>query len=125
MRQKLSETFQKIPDWRQINKISISIHDAMMSGFACMYFQDPSLLQFQKRMQEEQNRNNLNTLFDVKVIPKETQIRDITDGVDSEHFRPVFKDFYSRLQRGKHLERFQIFPGLYYSPIDGSQFFNS
>jgi hypothetical protein len=125
LRKKLSEVFQSIPDWRQQSKVNISIHDAMMSNFACMYFQDPSLLQFQKRMQEEQHRNNLNTLFGVEDIPKETQMREINDGVDSEYLRPIFKDYYMRLQRGKHLEQFQIFPGLYYFPIDGSQFFGS
>ena len=59
LRSKMSEVFKTIPDLRQQSKTVISLHDAMMSGFACMYFQDPSLLQFQKRMQEEQHRNNL------------------------------------------------------------------
>lgn len=125
LRKKLSETFNKIVDWRPKNKISISIHDAMMSGFACMHFQEPSLLQFQKRMQEEQHNNNLKTLFKVERIPKATQMREIIDEVDSECFRPIFKDLYLRLQRGKHLERYQIFPGLYYFPIDGSKFYSS
>lgn len=125
LREKASEVFKSIPDWRQKSKISISIHDAMMSGLACMYFQDPSLLQFQKRMQEEQHRNNLNTLFGVENVPKETQMREITDGIDSDYLRPIFRDYYFRLQRGKHLEQFQIFPSLYYFPIDGSQFYGS
>ena len=125
LRRKASEVFLSVPDWRQQSKVGISIHDAMLSGLACMYFQDPSLLQFQARMQEEQHRNNLETLFDVKDIPKETQIREIIDGVDSEYFRSIFRDYYLRLQRGKHLEQFQIFPGMYYFPIDGSQFFSS
>jgi len=125
LRIKASEVFESISDWRQKNKISISIHDAMMSGLACMYFQDPSLLQFQKRMQEEQHRNNLNTLFGIENIPKETQMREIIDEVSSEYFRPLFRDYYLRLQRGKQLEQFQIFPGIYYFPVDGSQFFAS
>lgn len=125
LRRKASEIFASVPDWRQKNKITISIHDAVMSGLACMYFQDPSLLQFQIRMQEDQHRNNLNTLFGVENIPKETQMREIIDGVSSEYFRPIFRDYYLRLQRGKHLEQFQIFPGLYYFPVDGSQFFAS
>jgi hypothetical protein len=125
LRKKASEVFKSVPDWRQTSKITISIHDAMMSGMACMYFQDPSLLQFQKRMQEEHHRNNLKTLFGVEEIPKETQMREITDGVDSDYFRPIFRDYYLRLQRGKHLTQFQIFPGLYYFPVDGSQFFGS
>jgi hypothetical protein len=125
LRQKLSAVFRSIPDWRQQKKVVISIHDAMMSGFACMYFQDSSLLQFQKRMQEDQHRNNLNTLFAVDKIPSDTHMRDIIDGIDSDYFRPIFKDYYLRLQRNKHLEQFQIFPSIYYFPIDGSQFFSS
>jgi hypothetical protein len=122
---KVSESFQCIEDWRQKGKVAISIHDAMMSGFACMFFQEPSLLQFQQRMQDEGNRNNLNTLFGVKNIPKETQMREIIDGVNSECFRTIFKNIYLSLQRGKHLEQYQIFPKMYYFPIDGSQFYGS
>jgi hypothetical protein len=125
MRHELSEVFRGIKDDRQQSKISISIHDAMMSGFACMYFQDPSLLQFQKHMQDDQQRNNLESLFGVKNIPKETQMREIIDNVDSEYFRGIFKEMYSRLQRGKHLKEFQILPGIYYHPIDGSQYYSS
>jgi len=125
LRRYMSATFCQVIDWRQANKVDISLHDAMMSGFACMHFQDPSLLQFQKRLQEEQHRNNLKTFFDVSVIPKETQMRELIDGVDSETFRPIFKEFYLRLQRGKHLEPYQLFPKHYYFPIDGSQFYSS
>ena len=81
LREGLSEAFEQIVDERQAKKVSITLHDALMSGFACMYFQDPSLLQFQKRMQEDQHRNNLNTLFAVQEIPKETQMREIIDGI--------------------------------------------
>ncbi len=49
LRSMMSERFLSIPDWRQPGKVSISLHDALMSGFACMCFQDPSLLQFQQR----------------------------------------------------------------------------
>jgi len=125
LRASVSTLFRAIPDWRQPSKVSISLHDALMSGLACMHFQDPSLLQFQTRMQEEQHQNNLRTLFDVSNIPKETQMREIIDGVSSEHFRPIFKEFYLQLQRGKHLEPYQIFPSMYYFPIDGSQFHSS
>lgn len=90
-----------------------------------MHFQDPSLLQFQQRMQEDQHQNNLRTLFDVSNIPKETQMREIIDSIGSGHFRAIFKDLYSRLQRSKYLEQYPIFPGIYYFPIDGSPFHSS
>jgi len=44
-----------------------------------MFFQDPSLLQFQKRLQKSINRNNLKTIFNVSAIPKDTQLWDILD----------------------------------------------
>lgn len=121
----MSKLFRKIPDERQPNKIDYSLHDVLMSGFACMHFQDPSLLQFQKRLQDEQNSNNVKTLFDVENIPKNTQLREVIDTVDSQEFAPIFKEYYSRLQRGKHLEQYQLFPKQYYFPIDGSQFYHS
>jgi hypothetical protein len=59
-------------------------------------------------------------------IPEATQLREIIDEVSPEEaFRPFFKDYFHQLQRGKHLEQFQIFPGLYYAPMDGTQYFCS
>jgi len=83
MRAMLSSCFNQIPEQRQSNKITYSTHDALMSGFACMHFQDPSLLQFQKRLEKKHHKSNLQTLFDIKSIPESTQLRTIIDGVDS------------------------------------------
>lgn len=121
----LSSLFYNLPDRREELKVDYSIHDAMMSAFACMYFQDPSLLQFQERLQEYQNRHNLQTLFGVSNIPKDTQLRNIVDNVESNLLRPIFKDYFCRLQRGKHLLQYQLFEGLYICSIDGSQYFHS
>lgn len=96
-----------------------------MSSFACMYFQDPSLLQFQKRLQDEQQRNNLHTMFGVESIPEDTQLRNVIDTVKSDEFRPIFREFYARLQRGKHLEQYQLLKNKYLLALDGSQFFSS
>ena len=125
LRSRLSSCFHQIPDERQTAKVNYSIHDAMMCGFACMYFQDPSLLQFQKQLRDEQNRNNLTTLFDVDVIPENTQLRDLIDAVPGEQLRPVFKDYFCALQQNKYLEQFEFLPGLYLCSIDGTQFFSS
>jgi len=39
-----------------------------------MFFQDPSLLQFQERLKEQQHQDNLPTLFGAKNIPKSSQL---------------------------------------------------
>jgi hypothetical protein len=52
LRESLSVHFNAIDDPRQQTKCDFTFYDVLMSAFSCMYFQDPSLAQFQKRMQE-------------------------------------------------------------------------
>ena len=125
LRDYLSSSIVRFDDSRQKTKINYCLRDAIMSCFACMYFHDPSLLQFQKRMENEMHKNNLRTLFKVDEIPTENQIRNIVDEVDNECFRPIYKDYFRRLQRGKHLNGFELFPGLYLCLFDGTQYYFS
>ncbi|MBI5447933.1 MAG: hypothetical protein HY939_04320 [Gammaproteobacteria bacterium] len=125
MRTMLSSCFNQIPEHRQSNKITYSAHDALMSGFACMHFQDPSLLQFQKRLEKKHHKSNLQTLFDIKSIPESTQLRTIIDGVDSDYFGSFFDDYTHYLQRGKHLAQYKLLDGLYYIPMDATDYFSS
>lgn len=125
LRKSFSSLLRQIPDFRQSTKTTYSLHDAVMSGFACMFFQDSSLLHFQQQLKEKQNMDNLQTIFDVHNIPQSTQLRDTVDEINSNEFTPVFDDFFSRLQRAKYLGDFQLFPGLYLCSIDATQFFSS
>ena len=125
LRKVLSSQLSQLPDKRQASKCDYSVHDAMMCGFACMYFQDPSLLQFQIQLRDRENRDNLMSLFNVQGIPENTRIRDLIDNVSSDQLNPVFKEYFFRLQRGKHLEDYQIFPGLYLCSIDGTRYYSS
>ena len=108
-----------------MKKIKHSIHDVFMSGYAMMYFQDPSILQFQKRLEEGIHNNNLKTLFEVKSIPKDTQMKEVIDAVDSTELGPVFKDFFMALQRGKHLEQYRFLGDHYLISMDGTGYFSS
>ena len=54
---------------REVMSQSVRI---VMSGLAMKYFQDRSLLQFQKHMEENSRRTNLQTSFGVKQVPKDT-----------------------------------------------------
>jgi hypothetical protein len=121
----LSERMAQIPDTRQAGKVDYSIHDCCMSAFAMMFFQDPSMLEFQTRLQDTHNLNNLKTLFHVQSIPKDSQFRAIIDDVPSYLIEETFLDFYRPLQRGKHLEQFRFLDGRYLVSLDGTQQFSS
>ena len=125
LRKIFSQRVFQIEDSRQEAKVGYEIHDCCLSGFAMMYFQDPSMLEFQTRLQKQRNKNNLQTLFDVRSIPKSTQLRDVVDIIPSESFDPIFSDYFRSLQRSKQLEKFQFLNGRYLMPIDGTQYFSS
>src|SRR5215470_18822931 len=83
----LSSTFSHIPDPRRADRVDYSLHDTLMSGFAMMFFQHASLLEFQRKMHHRRGRCNLATIFAVHEVPSATQRREILDGVPIELLR--------------------------------------
>ena len=121
----MSECFRQIHDPRQAGKVDHCLHDVLMSGFAMMFFQDPSILAFQERLQEGAQQNNLAKIFGVCSIPKDTQMRDAIDGVPTESLGTIFPAFLNHLQRGRQLDRYRFLNGKYLIPLDGSEYFSS
>ena len=125
IRNMIAENLATIKDTRAANN-SNTIVDVMLSGLACMYYQSPSLLEFQRKMEKKEQRNNLRSMFTVQSLPTDQGMRNIIDQVDSETgFRPIFKELFSKLQRGKHLEQYQTLPGKYLLNVDGTQYYSS
>jgi len=125
IRNMIADNLATIKDTRAPNS-SNSIVDVMLSGLACMYYQSPSLLEFQRTMESREQRNNLRSMFTVQNLPSDQGMRNIIDQVDSETaFRPIFKELFSKLQRGKHLEQYQTLPGKYLLNVDGTQYYSS
>lgn len=121
----MAERFRQIDDQRQTAKVDHSVHDCLMSAFAMMFFQDPSMLAFQRRLEETAQQNNLKSLFQVSSIPKDSQLRDVLDGLPNDTIDCLFDDFIGALQRGKHLAQFQALDNQYLISIDGSEYFSS
>ena len=96
-----------------------------MSAFAMMFFQDPSLLEFQRRIQDKKQFSNLSNVFRVQSVPKDSQMCHNLDQLPTKQLDPIFSDWLGRLQRGKHLEKYRFLDRYYLVPIDGSQYFSS
>lgn len=94
LRKIISKRLREIEDCRQQGKVDYTLHDCAMSAFAMMFFQDPSVLEFQRRMQESINRNNLQTMFNVASIPKDTQLRDVLDQCPTDKLDKIYADFF-------------------------------
>ena len=114
--------FGRIPDHRPADTdVSISLPDALMSAFAMFSLKDPSLLAFDER----RNDANLKSIYHIENIPSDTHLRTVLDSVDPESLRPLFKDVFRQLQRGKALEPFVFHEGCYLLSLDGTGYFSS
>jgi hypothetical protein len=128
----LATTFGEVEDPRAADQLSYPLPDTLMSGFALMFFQHPSLLQFQRAMEKKRRRCNLQTIFGVHEIPSDTQMREILDGVKPESIRSVLPQLWEKVRRAGWGGRFTTtvpsgpHAGTYYTvALDGSEYFRS
>lgn len=118
--QTIREEFSKIPDHR-VNP-SISLTDALMSAFAIFSQKNASLLEFER---EKVKNKNLQSIYKIQEIPSDTQMREIVDEVSTGAFRKIYKNLFSKLQRGKVLESYRVLDDYYILSGDGTGFFSS
>ena len=111
--------FEQIPDQRC--QPDFSLTDTLMAGLALFSLKDPSLLAFCRRAVD----HNLRSVFGLKAIPSDTQMREILDEVDPLLLRPLFTDYFRQLQRGKVLEDYVFLDGHYLVALDGVEHFCS
>lgn len=112
---------EKIADHRAAN-VSISLPDALMSGFAVFSLKDPSLLAFEDHKTTD---NNLQSIYGVENAPSDTQMRTILDEVDPADIRPAFKRIHQQLGRSKKLREYIFLEGSYLVSLDGSGYYSS
>jgi hypothetical protein len=128
----LATTFGELEDPRATDQLTYPLHDTVMSGFALMFFQHPSLLQFQRAMKQKRRRCNLETIFGVRDVPSDTQMREILDGVEPELLRSLLPQLWEKVRRAGWGQRFTTalpsgqHQGTYYTvALDGSEYFHS
>ena len=128
----LKTTFGAVDDARAAAQLSYSLPDTLLSGFAMMFFQHPSLLQFQHAMAKKRQRCNLQTIFGVHAVPSDTQMREILDAVKPQTLRGVLPQLWEKVRRAGWGRRFTTTlasgaqQGTYYTvALDGSEYFRS
>ena len=122
--QRIRSAFENIPDHRT-GDVTISLPDALMSGFAMFSLKDPSLLAFDDRRKDETKLKNLKTLYHIEAVPSDTQMREILDEVLPKGLSPVYTEIFRQAQRGKVLEKLVFLEGCYLVSVDGTQYFSS
>ncbi len=120
--QLLHSRFASLPDPRS-GEVEIPLGDALMSAFAMFSLKDPSLLAFDHRRRDP--NDNFRTIYGINCVPSDSQMRAILDPGNPADLRPMYRDVFRRLQRGKVLERFVYLDGYYLVSLDGTTYFSS
>lgn len=127
-REDLATTFAQIEDTRDPQRLTWELPAVLMSAFAMLFFQHPSLLEYQRRMQQQTGQSNLERIFKVVEIPSDTQMREILDGVPTDPLRRLLPQTFEQMRRVGWTTRFvTAVGGEQYYPVvlDGSEYFHS
>ena len=125
MMDSLRRSFDGVPDRRKGQNARYEIRDAGLSAFSVFYMQSPSFLAYQRQMERERGRNNARSLFKVKEIPSDNQIRNLLDPVAPSYVRSPFWDIFEMLRVRGHLDSYRSVGNTWLCSLDGTGYFSS
>ena len=116
----------QLPDSRKEGpNTRYAIQDAALGAFGIFFTQSPSFLEYQRRLQHTKGRNNAHTLFDVKQIPCDNQVRTLLDPIAPSYLAPVFVEVFERLEQHRMLTHFRVLGDQLLVALDGTNYFSS
>ena len=93
--------------------------DAGVSAFSVFFMQCASFLEYQRRMQQEQGRNNVQSMFGAHEIPSDNQIRNLLDAVPPQALEPLYDELLEGLIIEGVIERYRTLQGKVLLALDG------
>jgi hypothetical protein len=117
---------ETLPDSRRTgHNFLYPLTDVVKSAFGVFFFQHPSMLDYQRKMQDKHRRNNMASIFGVKQIPSDTQIRNLLDGIAPERFGSVFNESLRIADGHGVLDNFRVLDGGVLIALDGVWYHSS
>jgi hypothetical protein len=122
----IGRSLEGLPDHRKGgNNTQYAISDAALSAFSVFMMQSPSFLSYQRDMQRQKKRDNVQTLFGVHKIPSDNQIRNLLDPIAAAEVGPVFWGIYEQLDAMGELKQHRGIDDNLLCGIDGTQYYSS
>ena len=116
----LRESWQSLPDGRKPNNNTrYTIADAGLAAFSTFFMQMPSFLAYQRAMAQSKGKSNSGSLFQVKQIPSDNQIRNLLDPLTPAQFHGDYAWFIQELETSGHLQTFRAYANTLLVALDG------
>jgi len=122
----LHQRLAQLPDHRKPGpNTRYAIHDAALGAFGIFFTQSVSFLEYQRRLQHAQGRNNVRTLLGVEQIPCDNQVRTLLDPLAPSHLDAVFVEVFEGLEQHRMLAQFRVLGDQLLVALDGTTYFAS
>lgn len=121
----LNAVSDDLPEHRKGQNITYTLKDGVLGAFSVFFMQSASFLAHQEEMQSHEGHNNATSLFGLKAIPSDNQIRNLLDPLESRHLFSVFGNVSSLLEENGELEAFRTYRDHLLILLDGTQYFSS
>ena len=122
----LGQLAKEMPDKRSGRHNQLyTMADAVRGAFSIFHMQSGSFLAHQRSMSQKRGQCNLKSVFKLKQIPSDTQIRNMMDGVPAAHLEGAYESLWKQLSEENQLTKFHILGERLLVGLDGIQFFSS
>jgi hypothetical protein len=129
MMKSLRNAMKKFPDERTGKNIQYEMLDAAAGAFSMFFTGCPSMLHYQRLLQEKHGMSNARAIFGMHDIPSDTHIRDLLDPVSEDYLAPVFSDCFTALKKSGDLNQYHVSLGKKKNDLlialDGVAYFSS
>lgn len=119
---KVSAKFDEIEDYRANNR-TYELGDILRSGFAMFSLKKASLLEFGEQTKPEQE--NLKSIYRIKGLVGDGQMRAVLDEVKPEPIRAMFQTLHEVAKESGLVKKYEYWPGWVIVTVDGVQHFSS
>jgi hypothetical protein len=113
---------RSLPDQRRGQNTTYHMADFALAAFAPFFMQCPSFLAHQRHLETGQGRSNCQTLFGIRKIPGDSQIRAKLDAIEPAMFHPMFADIVAELDQCGGLDAMRCLDGRVLIALDGTEF---
>lgn len=114
-----------LPDTRLGNNTRYSLYDFAVSAFSIFFMQQPSFLAHQRFLEEKQRQHNLTSLFGVKQLPSDSQIRRVLDSQSPAALEPIYEALFEQLNAQGEIDKLRAFDKTLLIPLDGVTYHSS
>jgi hypothetical protein len=122
---RIREQMGTFPDMRTGKNTKYEVEEAGMGAFAVFFMQSPSFLAHQRAMKVTKGRNNAESLFGIRQIPSDNEIRKLLDNVHPDNLHPIFSEVFEELDRGHNLREMRSYNNQLLLVLDGTWYFRS